>query len=183
MLQLRTQQSLRRNSRSLTSTHRLQKKAWPAEVRLQGKLQANRGRVTLQRRGCRSNSGLEILRRTRSFPERTSSAGSVAATLWQLETFVYRERAKMYFTVPPNGVAKLHFGAHFQAPGLPNQTAGTAHVYGLQILDANPGGRQHSQLRRCRKAAGRRAPRGLRRGRSVVSLRSWRTRPAASRRP
>ena len=23
--------------------------------------------------------------------------------------------AKMYFTVPPNGVAKLHFGAHFQA--------------------------------------------------------------------
>ena len=44
--------------------------------------------------------------------------------------------AKMYFTVPPNGVAKLHFGAHFQAPGLPNQTAGTADVYGLQILDA-----------------------------------------------
>ena len=41
--------------------------------------------------------------------------------------------AKMYFTVPPNGVAKLHFGAHFQAPGLPNQTAD---VYGLQILDA-----------------------------------------------
>ena len=26
--------------------------------------------------------------------------------------------AKMYFTVPPHGVAKLHFGAHF-----PNQTA------------------------------------------------------------
>ena len=44
--------------------------------------------------------------------------------------------AKMYFTVPPNGVAKLRFGAHFQAPGLPNQTAGTVDVYGLQILDA-----------------------------------------------
>ena len=44
--------------------------------------------------------------------------------------------AKMYFTVPPNGVAKLHLGAHFQAPGLPNQTAGTVDVYGLQILDA-----------------------------------------------
>ena len=44
--------------------------------------------------------------------------------------------AKMYFTVPPNGVAKLHFGAHFQAPGLPNQTAGTVDVYGLQILHA-----------------------------------------------
>ena len=44
--------------------------------------------------------------------------------------------AKMYFTAPPNGVAKLHFGAHFQAPGLPNQTAGTVDVYGLQILDA-----------------------------------------------
>ena len=42
----------------------------------------------------------------------------------------------MYFTVPPNGAAKLHFGAHFQAPGLPNQTAGTVDVYGLQILDA-----------------------------------------------
>ena len=41
--------------------------------------------------------------------------------------------AKMYFTVPPNGVAKLHFSAHFQ---LPNQTAGTVDVYGLQILDA-----------------------------------------------
>ena len=40
----------------------------------------------------------------------------------------------MCFTVPPNGVA-LHFGA-FQAPGLPNQTAGTVDVYGLQILDA-----------------------------------------------
>ena len=39
----------------------------------------------------------------------------------------------MYFTVPPNGVAKLHFGAHFK---LPNQTAGTVDVYGLQILDA-----------------------------------------------
>ena len=36
--------------------------------------------------------------------------------------------AKMYFTVPPNGVAKLHFGAHFQAPGLPE-----VDVYGLQI--------------------------------------------------
>ena len=35
-----------------------------------------------------------------------------------------------------NGVAKLHFGARFQAPGLPNQTAGTVDVYGLQILDA-----------------------------------------------
>ena len=32
-------------------------------------------------------------------------------------------------------LAKLHFGAHFQAPGLPNQTAGTVDVYGLQILD------------------------------------------------
>ena len=42
--------------------------------------------------------------------------------------------AKMYFTVPPNGVAKLHFGAHFQAPGLPNQTAGTVDVYGLEPL-------------------------------------------------
>ena len=42
----------------------------------------------------------------------------------------------MYFTAPPNGVAKLHFGAHFQAPGLPNQTAGTVDVYGLQILGA-----------------------------------------------
>ena len=39
------------------------KKSWRAEVRLQGKLQANRGCVTLQRRGCRSNSGPEILRR------------------------------------------------------------------------------------------------------------------------
>ena len=35
--------------------------------------------------------------------------------------------------MPPNGVAKLHFGAHFQAPGLPN---GTVDVYGLQILGA-----------------------------------------------
>ena len=70
------------------------KKSWRAEVRLQGKLQANRGRVTLQRRGCRSNSGLEILRRTRSFPERTNSAGSVAARLWQLGIFVNRERRR-----------------------------------------------------------------------------------------
>ena len=46
--------------------------------------------------------------------------------------------AKMNFTVPPNGVAKLHFETHFQAPGLPNQTAETVDVYGLQILDATP---------------------------------------------
>ena len=37
--------------------------------------------------------------------------------------------AKMYFTVPPSGV-----GA--EAPTLPNQTAGTVDVYGLQMLDA-----------------------------------------------
>ena len=55
--------------------------------------------------------------------------------------------AKMYFTVPPNGVAKLHFGAHFQALGLPNQTAGTVDVYGLQILGRNPGDRQPSTSR------------------------------------
>ena len=54
--------------------------------------------------------------------------------------------AKMYFTVPPNGVAKLHFGAHFQAPGLPNQTAGTVDVYGLQILDATLETGGHSGL-------------------------------------
>ena len=48
--------------------------------------------------------------------------------------------AKMYFfTVPPNGVAKLHFGAHFQAPGLPNQTAGTV----PPDPGCNSGGRQH----------------------------------------
>ena len=46
------------------------------------------------------------------------------------------EHGQDVLTVPPNGVAKLHFGAHFQAPGLPNQTAGTVDVYGLQILDA-----------------------------------------------
>ena len=79
------------------------KKSWRAEVRLQGKLQANRGCVTLQRRGCRSNSGLEILRRTRLFPERTSSAGSVAAILWQLETFVYRESFRKILHVVPCG--------------------------------------------------------------------------------
>ena len=35
-----------------------------------------------------------------------------------------------------HSASKLHFGAHLQAPGLPNQTAGTVDVYGLQILDA-----------------------------------------------
>ena len=47
--------------------------------------------------------------------------------------------AKMYFTVPPDGVAKLHFGAHFQAPGLPNQTAGRTSTASRSY----PGGRQH----------------------------------------
>ena len=41
--------------------------------------------------------------------------------------------AKMY-TVPPTP-----FGAHFQAPGLPNQTAGTVDVYGLQIATLEAG--------------------------------------------
>ena len=39
----------------------------------------------------------------------------------------------MCFTVPPNGVAKLHFGAHFQA--CPTRRL-ERDVYGLQILDA-----------------------------------------------
>ena len=47
--------------------------------------------------------------------------------------------AKMYFTVPPNGVAKLHFGAHF--PAQPNGRNGGR----LRPPDPgrNPGGRQH----------------------------------------
>ena len=57
--------------------------------------------------------------------------------LWADLACVGLNADKMCFTVPPNGVAKLDFGAHFQAPGLPNQTAGTVDVYGLQILDAN----------------------------------------------
>ena len=63
--------------------------------------------------------------------QQTTSTTPCTAALWAT-----RLPAKMYFTMPPNGVAKLHFGAHFQAPGLPNQTAGTVDVYGLQILDA-----------------------------------------------
>ena len=63
-------------------------------------------------------------------PRQTTLYGSFAGDQGAWST------AKMYFTVPPNGVAKLHFGAHFQAPGLPNQTAGTVDVYGRQILDA-----------------------------------------------
>ena len=58
--------------------------------------------------------------------------------------------AKMHFTVPPNGAAKLHFGAHFQAPGLPNQTAGTVDVYGLQILDATLEATRRRRTRRPR---------------------------------
>ena len=93
------------------------KKSWRAEVRLQGKLQANRGCVTLQRRGCRSNSGLEILRRTRSFPERTNSAGSVAAILWQLEILVYRERPQRHCR---------------GGPGHPDAEEGPGHARGPQ---------------------------------------------------
>ena len=95
--------------------------------------------------------------------------------------------AKMYFTVPPNGIAKLHFRAHFQAPGtLAAPTVCVARTT-LQTLlgrtvqfDRHPVVRKahgylqgQATLRRCRKAAGRQAPRGLRRGRalwSVVSL-------------
>ena len=57
--------------------------------------------------------------------------------------------AKMYFTVPPNGVAKLHFGAHFQAPGLPNQTAGTVDVYWTQPWRPATRRRRTRRLRRC----------------------------------
>ena len=66
-------------------------------------------------------------------PRPTTSTTHCTAALWATRVL---EHGKMYFTVPPNGVAKLHFGAHFQALGLPNQTAGTVDVYGLQILDA-----------------------------------------------
>ena len=62
----------------------------------------------------------------------TTSTTPCTAASWATR----KPGALPYFTVPPNGVAKLHFGAHFQAPGLPNQTAGTVDVYGLQILDA-----------------------------------------------
>ena len=43
--------------------------------------------------------------------------------------------AKMYFTIPPNGVSKLHFRPHSRRRAC-HQTAGTVDVYGLQILDA-----------------------------------------------
>ena len=66
----------------------------------------------------------------------THTAATIHCTAASWATKGAWSTAKMYFTVPPNGVAKLHFGAHFQAPGLPNQTAGTVDVYGLQILDA-----------------------------------------------
>ena len=53
-----------------------------------------------------------------------SKADASALTAYALQSAVD-------FTVPPNGVAKLHFGAHFQAPGLPNQTAGTVQRWEL----------------------------------------------------
>ena len=92
------------------------KKSWRAEVRLQGKLQANRGCVTLQRRGCRSNSGLEILRRTRSFPERTNSAGSAGTQRLLLKKrtvlhgFALKKcySSRPYINIDPGGIAFLH---------------------------------------------------------------------------
>ena len=47
-------------------------------------------------------------------------------------SFARLEHGQDALYVPPNGVAQLRF----QAPRLPNQTAGTVDVYGLQILDA-----------------------------------------------
>ena len=46
----------------------------------------------------------------------------------------------MYFTVPPNGVAKLHFGAHFQAPGL-SRKAAVLDFVGLGHVRHEVGGR------------------------------------------
>ena len=40
----------------------------------------------------------------------------------RLRPLVRQLRGRPGCLEPPNGVAKLHFGAHFQAPGLPNQT-------------------------------------------------------------
>ena len=51
--------------------------------------------------------------------------------------------AKMYFTVPPNGVAKLHFGAHFQAPGLPQPDGRNGGRLRAPDPGRSPGDRQH----------------------------------------
>ena len=42
----------------------------------------------------------------------------------------------MYFTVPPNGVAKLQFGAHFQAPGLSTrrQERSSSRLHGVSVV-------------------------------------------------
>ena len=118
-------------------------------MRLQGKLQANRGCVTLQRRGCRSNSGLEILRRTRSFPGRTSSAGSVAAILWQLGIYVYRESQVR------NPSQREGEGVSRRPPGEPGPAAESLlevggllhHELGeLQRTSADLGGHAHAGL-------------------------------------
>ena len=63
----------------------------------------------------------------------TTPCTACTAALWGIRVSGARPRC----TSPSsNKIAKLHFGAHFQAPGLANQTAGTVDVYGLQILDA-----------------------------------------------
>ena len=66
-----------------------------------------------------------------NFAAHMSEADNVYDPLYG--SFVGDQGAWSRAKVPPNGVAKLHFGAHFQTPGLPNQTAGTVDVYGLQI--------------------------------------------------
>ena len=122
-------------------------------MRLQGKLQANRGCVTLQRRGCRSNSGLEILRRTRSFPERTNSAGSVAAILWQLEIFVYRERHlivdhdELALVRPAIPLQEDPGALVAQQPQLRAAVGGRAVVGDLQLAPARPVLRQEEIVR------------------------------------
>ena len=58
-------------------------------------------------------------------PRQTTSTIQSTAASWATQGAW--STAKMYFTVPPNGVANLHFGAHFQAPDLPNRSWRPAH--------------------------------------------------------
>ena len=71
----------------------------------------------------------------------------------------------MYFTAPPNGIAKLRFRAHFQAPGLPTDVCGAQdlltngghHLVGPSVVREAHGYLQRRGCLRDSKLAGQEA--------------------------
>ena len=95
-------------------------------------LHADAGETLLLRLPEPAGHGLQLGVRQRGRQRRASPAPSSAQGVWST--------ARLDFSVPPGGIAKLHFGAFGGSiSGLVQQSAGTLDLHSMQIRASLPG--------------------------------------------